>query len=35
MTNKGHELTVRATPLRDVKGITWNVNFNFTKNKIM
>ncbi|MBL0286342.1 MAG: TonB-dependent receptor [Bacteroidetes bacterium] len=32
MTNKGHELLVRATPLRDVKGITWNVNFNFTKN---
>jgi outer membrane receptor protein involved in Fe transport len=31
MTNKGHELLVRATPLRDVKGITWNVNFNFTK----
>jgi hypothetical protein len=33
MTNKGHELTVNTTPLRDVKGITWNVNFNFTKNK--
>lgn len=32
MTNKGHELTVGATPLRDVKGLTWNINYTFTKN---
>jgi len=32
MTNKGHELSVNTTPIRDMKGVTWNLYMNFTKN---
>lgn len=34
MTNKGHELTVRVSPIKGlVKDFNWDLNFNFTKNK--
>jgi TonB-linked SusC/RagA family outer membrane protein len=32
MTNKGHELAVRATLLNNVKGITWKLFYTFNKN---
>jgi TonB-linked SusC/RagA family outer membrane protein len=32
ISNKGHELVARITTLKNVKGVNWNINFNFTKN---
>jgi TonB-linked SusC/RagA family outer membrane protein len=32
ISNKGHELVARVTALKNVKGINWDFNFNFTKN---
>ena len=32
-TTKGHELAVRVTPIRDVKGLTWDIGMNFFKAK--
>ena len=32
VSNKGHELVVTGTPVRDMKGFNWDVRFTFTKN---
>jgi len=33
VTNKGIELTLTATPLKLTNGLTWDIQFNYAKNK--
>jgi TonB-linked SusC/RagA family outer membrane protein len=32
VTNKGHELSVFVTPIRNLKGFNWDLRYTFTKN---
>ncbi|MEZ4879789.1 MAG: SusC/RagA family TonB-linked outer membrane protein [Chitinophagales bacterium] len=32
VSNKGHELTVFATPIRNIKNVTWDLRLAFSKN---
>jgi TonB-linked SusC/RagA family outer membrane protein len=32
ISNKGHELNVTVTPIRNLKNVTWSFNYTFSKN---